>query len=373
MNKILLVDDEPFFHSLISELLEGYEFHFAISAAECMTKLMEVTPDLILMDVELTDSNGYEVCRGLKENPETAQIPVFFISGKDDIDEKIKGYDAGGEDYIVKPLDGPEIDRKIRNFLKKQQEKAEREQALEQATKTAMTALHTQGEQGVVIEFLTKSFLCRDLEELAAELVAALKAFGYFSVVQLHSHLAVVTRNSAGAWNALEESILEESSSGRRITEKNDWVIFTGKNCKIMLKKNADEDEEKLGRVRDHVTFVLQGAEARIDNLNLEFALDEQSSGLFNMIKSAHRRLSSFNAQKISARRTVADSIDRFYVEFENNLANIDLTENQEKQVIDATDKLVDQLVDIFADRLNDHDVLNYLLRDLRHMVESQE
>ncbi|MCG8669119.1 MAG: response regulator [Pseudomonadales bacterium] len=370
--KILLVDDEAFFFELISELLgEQYQFEYLECGEECLAKAELIKPDLILMDVQMPGLNGYETCSQLKQSEATKDIPVFFVSANDCIEEKVKGYDAGGHEYIVKPLDGPEIDRKIKLFLDQASELERQKQALAYATSAAHTALSSQGELGVVISYLTNSFLCLDLDSIANQLLASLKEFGYYAVVRMSSNLATVTRNSDFKWNPIEDSIFDQLHSEQRIEEHSEWIIFRSDRVQIILKADSqDNDEDRKGRVKDHVSFLIQGAEARIHNLNVEQGLDEQTSTLFSIIKSTHRKLANFNAQKVAARRSIVDSIDTFYREFENNLAKISLTENQEKEVLAATDGLVDSMIDICADKLNDHMVLNSLLADLKRMVD---
>ncbi|MCG8316531.1 MAG: response regulator [Pseudomonadales bacterium] len=372
-HKILLVDDEPFFFELISELLgNDYEFAYAESGLDCVKYAKESKPELILMDVQMPEMDGYDACRTLKMNEDTHEIPVFFVSGNDSLDEKVKGYDAGGEDYIVKPLDGPEIDRKIGLFLSRHQEHQARKTALQTATSAACTALNSQGEQGVIISYLTNSYLCHDLDSVMNQLLVALNDFGYYSVVRLQSKLTSITRNSQLKWNPIEDAIVEQLKSSQRIDENNEWIIFNSEKVHILIRKKPDDDADKLGRVKDHISFLIQGTEARIQNLIVEQDLDEQTTTLFNILKTTHRKLENFSAQKTAARRSISDSIDGFYIEFENNLASIGLTEKQEKDVFDATDRFVNLMIDICADKLNDHAMLINLLNELKRIVEAQ-
>ena len=103
---ILIVDDTETNVDILVELLaDKYELMVAMSGEECLEILEMEKPDLILLDVMMPGMNGYEVCRKIKVNEKTKNIPVVFVTGKGEIDDKLDGYEAGGIDYLSKPID----------------------------------------------------------------------------------------------------------------------------------------------------------------------------------------------------------------------------------------------------------------------------
>jgi diguanylate cyclase (GGDEF)-like protein len=116
---ILVVDDTPVNLRLLSNLLseQGYEVRKAINGKMALTAVHTAPPDLILLDVMMPDLSGYEVCTHLKQNQETAQIPVIFLSALNDVNDKVKGFTVGGADYITKPFEYEEIVVRVNNQL----------------------------------------------------------------------------------------------------------------------------------------------------------------------------------------------------------------------------------------------------------------
>jgi diguanylate cyclase (GGDEF)-like protein len=116
---ILVVDDTPVNLRLLSNLLseQGYEVRKAINGQMALTAVHTAPPDLILLDVMMPDLNGYEVCTHLKQNQETAKIPVIFLSALNDVNDKVKGFTVGGADYITKPFEYEEIVVRVNNQL----------------------------------------------------------------------------------------------------------------------------------------------------------------------------------------------------------------------------------------------------------------
>ncbi len=107
--KILVVDDSPTVRKLISGKLEksGHEVVCAVDGMDALAKLNEIAPDLILLDITMPRMDGYQVCKLIRSNPVTRDIPVVMISGKDGFFDKVRGRMAGTTGYITKPF-GPE-------------------------------------------------------------------------------------------------------------------------------------------------------------------------------------------------------------------------------------------------------------------------
>ena len=101
--RILVVDDEALIIRMLNEMLKTrYELLVATSGEEALALAVAAAPELILLDVGLPDLNGYEVCRQLRDNPATRQIPVIFLTNHDERREILRGFDVGGKDYVLK-------------------------------------------------------------------------------------------------------------------------------------------------------------------------------------------------------------------------------------------------------------------------------
>ncbi|HEY9632736.1 MAG TPA: response regulator [Coleofasciculaceae cyanobacterium] len=116
---ILIVDDTPDNLILLSALLEsqGYQVKRALSGKLALQGIQVTKPDLVLLDVNMPDMNGYEVCQKLKSISETREIPVIFISALNSVLDKVKAFDVGGVDYITKPFQCEEVFARVRNQL----------------------------------------------------------------------------------------------------------------------------------------------------------------------------------------------------------------------------------------------------------------
>ncbi len=117
--QILIVDDTPANLRLLAEILstQGYRVRPASSGRLALKSVAAELPDMILLDVTMPDIDGYEVCAELKSNFDSRDIPVIFISALNDTSDKIRGFDAGGVDYITKPFQAEEVLARVNTHL----------------------------------------------------------------------------------------------------------------------------------------------------------------------------------------------------------------------------------------------------------------
>jgi adenylate cyclase len=118
--KILVVDDTPKNVKLLADLLtvKGYTVVTAPSGAEALRQVEAENPDLVLLDVVMPEMSGYEVCRKIRENPGTGILPVVMVTALDPSEERIKGLDAGADDFLTKPINQAELLARVKSLLR---------------------------------------------------------------------------------------------------------------------------------------------------------------------------------------------------------------------------------------------------------------
>jgi adenylate cyclase len=118
--KILIVDDTPHNVKMLVDLLSarGYETITAASGKEGLAQIEARRPDLVLLDVMMPEMDGYEVCRRIRANPEHGVLPVVMVTALDPARERIKGLDAGADDFLTKPVNMAELTARVRSLLR---------------------------------------------------------------------------------------------------------------------------------------------------------------------------------------------------------------------------------------------------------------
>jgi two-component system alkaline phosphatase synthesis response regulator PhoP len=117
--KILVCDDEPYILMALTDAveMEGYECVTAINGKEALEKARETLPDLIMLDIMMPFMDGFEVCRELKADASTRDIPVIMLTAKSQQVDIQKGKDAGADDYITKPFRPSTLRKKFNEVL----------------------------------------------------------------------------------------------------------------------------------------------------------------------------------------------------------------------------------------------------------------
>jgi signal transduction histidine kinase len=193
---ILIVDDTAENIRFLSALLlqQGYHVRKALSGKMALMAAQATAPDLILLDVNMPDMNGYEVCKQLKADTKTSSVPVVFLSALDEVTDKVKAFQAGGVDFITKPFQFEEVLVRLQTHLKIQD---------------LQTQLHAKNDQ------LQDAF--DHLKQMQAQLVRKEKMLGLGQLVagvchELNNPMSFIVGNLNPA-NAYVEMLLKVVSS----------------------------------------------------------------------------------------------------------------------------------------------------------------
>ena len=118
--KILVVDDTPKNVKLLADILtaRGYNVVTAASGAEALSQVEAERPDLVLLDVVMPEMSGYEVCRKLRSNPATELLPVVMVTALDPGEERVKGIEAGADDFLTKPINQAELLARVKSLIR---------------------------------------------------------------------------------------------------------------------------------------------------------------------------------------------------------------------------------------------------------------
>ena len=133
MKRILMIEDDPDIALSLRLKLErdgGFEVRTAEDGAAGLRMAVDRPPDLVLLDVNLPEMDGFEVCRQLRSDPATAQIPVIMLTARIDESDRVAGLDLGADDYITKPFSPKEALARIRAVLRRSDRSAEGQEAL---------------------------------------------------------------------------------------------------------------------------------------------------------------------------------------------------------------------------------------------------
>ena len=214
--EILVVDDIPKNLKLLKDILtaKGYRVRPAVSGQLALRSAALKPPDLVLLDVKMPDMDGYEVCGALKSDHKNADVPVIFISALDEIRDKVRGFEAGGVDFITKPFQVEEVLARVETHLslRRLHHRLERQNA--QLQKESAERLQTERELRELNDFNNKIFEAAAIGVLAynglsGQCVMANQAAAKIANASIDQLLGQNFRRMA-AWQALDRLSMAE-------------------------------------------------------------------------------------------------------------------------------------------------------------------
>jgi len=333
--KVLGVDDEPTNRFIIQELLEDlYDVHLVSSGQECLDYLNKETPDLILMDVKMPQMDGLETCEKIKALPSAKEVPIIFVSAHSSEDDRLQGYKAGGSDYVGKPFNEEELLNKIKLFSSTRKNIKKLEDSSNDAFKTAMTSMMNAGELGEVITYFRKSFICHDVDALAQLALSSIRSFQYEGSVYFklpkegyfNCSLYLSTKGGDGEF---EKKVMTKAKEHGRIVEYGSCLIFNAGRVSLML-NHVEFDDEKVGRLKDHLAVIVEGLEERLESIHANKYLEVKKKANLDAQLMAAETIKDIHALFKNQRLNSTQILSDITKELEDSFLTLGLSEEQE-------------------------------------------
>ena len=329
---VFIIDDDEIILTILREILSSqYRVECFESVESCRERLAEQKPDMFLLDLTLPGMDGYSFCRELKNDWETETIPVLFVSANDDMETRLACYEAGGEDFVLKPFDPVEIFCKLQvaeRILSSQ--RALGEQA-GYAQRTALSAMTSMGELGTILQFLSKSFACLTVEELGEAIVDAVRQWDLQAAVQLRCDGQECSLSANGRDVPLEVAILNHVRGSGRIFQFKSRCVFNYGNVTLLLNNMPLADEERSGRIRDNAALLAEGAEARLRAIETDLLAQRRRQGIEVAIQHVQAVLKQVQGDYQRNSFELTQNMLEFEQVLAKSFVSLGLTEEQEE------------------------------------------
>ncbi len=356
---ILVVDDDPFFLDMYVMMLEGaYKVITADSGAACLQVLQDNQPDLVLLDVEMRDMSGYEVCQRIK-NDLYKPPSVIFVSGMDTVADRLKGYDAGGDDYVTKPIEPRELQAKIASTLKFVASRSQLEQQVAFASTTAMTAMTSMGEMGILLEQLKSLHACRTFISLADTVAKSFELYGLAGVVMLRPLGQQIIRASNGAPSPMEAEAIKHVADMGRIVEFKTRMSISYPLVTLLFNNMPVDDPDRYGRLRDHLAILAEGVEAQVQSLQQDIVIQRVIAKATKALADVDNAQRERHAQTNLAIQSMTDDLERAYL-------SVALTEDQEKYMATIVSNGIERILKQVSDEVNTQEQLTHIIDELK-------
>jgi len=347
LTKILAVDDEPFNLEIIEEILEelDFELQVATSGPECLNMVEGYMPQVILLDVSMPQMNGYEVCKALKANQNTAHIIVVFVSARGTVEERMEGYSVGAEDYIVKPFGHDELKSKLKNLNQVLVEKQSLEKQVEDATSTAFNAMANSSEMGQIVNYVENIGFINDPQELGKALIDCLQSFDLQSNVEFRESNEISHFALNGVCSPIVVELFEMLKNKGRLHEFSHRILVNYELISLLILNMPDHDPDKHGRIRDHVCFIVSVTEQQLRAITTKKMLEAQQAKLNAVASTVHSKFHGLISLLNDNRQNNEKVFKQLQEELEERIPTMGLDEDQEVFIYKKVDETIQNSV----------------------------
>lgn len=347
LKRILAVDDEPFNLEIIEEILEDLDFELKMvnSGPECLEVVEEFDPQVILLDVSMPQMSGYDVCRKLKENPNTQKIIVMFVSARGTVEERMEGYSVGAEDYIVKPFSHNELKLKLQHLNQVLIEKESLEQQVEDATSTAFNAMANSSEMGQIVNYIEHIGSIDDEHELGKAFLNCLGAFDLQSNVEFRLDNEVLHFSVSGVCSPIVIELFEMLKSKGRLHEFSNRILVNYEMISLLILNMPGQDPDKHGRIRDHICFLVSVTEQQLKAILTKKELLQQQQQLNDAVSKVHSKFTGL-IELLNENRINNEAVfKRLQEDLESRIPTMGLDEDQEVFIYQKVDETIQNSV----------------------------
>jgi DNA-binding response OmpR family regulator len=347
--RVLLVDDDSQFRGYMRELLEGEGYQ--VDEADSLPAIEErffngvenPLPDITLMDVKMPGANGYEVCRIMRENPRTTDVPIIFVSGLSNLDEKMEGYEAGGDDYIGKPVVPSELFAKMQVSLLNAKTKKALQEQLSDSNSVAFEVMKNNADLGLILRFMERSFTCRTYKELGQALFETTSGYGLNASVQFHVKSGIIDMTCDGVQRQLESSLMSQARAKGRIFDFGCRTIINHNHVSLLIRNMPMDDPNRYGTFKDNLCILIDGVEARISGLEAEQSLVRHKQRLQVTVNNMKELLQRIDATNQELRVQSTEVVEKLMGELQLEFASLDLYEEQENRILKKVEQAIER------------------------------
>jgi DNA-binding response OmpR family regulator len=375
MHRILVVDDDKITHAFIKRsLVAEYDLVSTFNGQQALEELERSNPDIILLDVEMPGMNGYEVCENIKSNLLTADIPVIFLSARGELRDRMLGFEAGADDYIVKPFQPEDLKAKINVLIQYRMRHKEIAKQVDEARKTAFIAISSTSDLGQAINFIEKSHTVTNFDQLVAAFFCVTQSMDLKCTIMIKSPEKNVFYSSThNSVSPIESELVEKLSVEKRFFDFGCRTQINYPNVALLIKNMPLDDMERYGRIKDFFPAMLSTADIKISQIRSQCAvikqLDETQQAFDRITALLDTIKSSFESNQKQGIRIMRNML----MELDKQLPRMALEEDQEQYILDRVDKAIEEAHSAISSGQQINTSFSTVLENLKELLSKQQ
>ncbi|NVK58404.1 MAG: response regulator [Alteromonadaceae bacterium] len=371
--EVLIVDDDFITLTLLKEALKEFNVLTVSSPLDCLkaVEALEEPPYLIILDLMMPEMSGFELCTKLINIVDTEQTDIIFHTANSDLEERLKGFEVGASDFLVKPIEVPELQKKARHIVSRGIERESIKAQSDSHSQLIETVMTDLGEQGILIHFFRTCSKTYTVDALLELIVRTGEDFGIKSSVQVKYELNHVeyceTGSTDTALSELEKELHDRLTVADRIMTRGNR-LFLNYEPFTQIIKNMPSDAERAGRYRDHLAIVLETAVSQLQTII-------QADEVDLMIQELEVVQAKCEEENINRNRGVMEALTGLVAKLESRIFDYGLIEQQENELLELFKQSTDKAYETIDNARSTQELKLIMsrLRALREMNQSNK
>ena len=370
---IFIVDDAQTARRILeSAFSKDYRVESFASAEDCLVRLDldGVSPDLLLLDVDLPGLNGYALCRKIKERQGLENIPAIFISSLDDPESRLEGYDAGGMDYVVKPYSLAELKLKVGAAHRLGVERAALKDRMAESALLSSLVLSNLDQYAALIVFLRSLNDCDAPPCLLKPLFALMQSYRLQATIQLRLPGLEMTVNEYGESIPLELAVINNVRSMDRIFEFKSRAAYNFEHITVLINNMPLHDPLLCGQLRDHLAIAAESANSRLQAVQTKSENTQVKAVAADLLSALQSAEQDFEKDYAMARNLGSSSTLNLLGELSNVFASLGMSDQQEGKIEDLIHANASDLAEIYDFSAKTKGALDGIAKRLTDIIE---
>lgn len=326
--RLLIGGDDPNYCQLLATLLgNSFDVDVSHTGAEVLEHYTARDADIVLLDVGLPDMTGYDVCRQLDLVRPREWRSVVFVSVNSGIEDKLSAYDAGGDDFIAKPIQLDELLAKLKTLATYTQSKKNLLSQNQFAQKLAFDSMAEVAQYGRLVDFMRLAMGCCDHDSLANAFFECMDALGLNAALRFGGGKIVCLAGPNQACSPIESNLLEIFAGKDRLQHLGKRTLVNGRHISFLVKNMPVDDEIAYGRLKDLVAVMVEALDACYMAVARQQALRAGVTDVGGVLRRlAEGVLAEGGSMQVAMRR-----LEHLMRDLENGFHFLDLNEEQER------------------------------------------
>lgn len=341
---IAIISDDETDNELLNCLLaEQFNLIFLHTLDEVEQHFQQEPSDLFILNATDSQEETLALLKKLKITAAGKKTPYILLLANNALDLKIQAYEIGVNEFLNKPFDIYDFNIRLSNIIEIRENLRLIQTQSEKASQTALLAMETSSELGVIMRYTDAINSMHDLNELGQALLNTCRAIGIKCSYQFRALDETITQgNPLGSF---DEQLINEFKTRGNILDFGSRSVFNKPLVSILAKNMPNNDPLKYGRLKDHFQLIISATDNKLGIINTHRRLQkQQNASTLTIIQNSHSALSNVSLEFAKLSEHIDSTMSWLKMELQHKLIALNLSEEQEQALMDMVDDTMERL-----------------------------